>query len=369
MDHRSRKEILLDAKRSIEAIAERVRLNERRPGIRDVAEYMITSNDGRVPAHLRYPYLNPGHPEFPEVMATVRDGAIFRLWTGAKVVYAMDDELLGYLSESSASAIPTEILGNLPHANPYVLLPQPDLADPQTAYYRTHIGIPWGAFVFGRYNDAQQLCSTRDDRREDLGLMFVGFLDTAEGPVLQTIRCTVPLRERLITVEDTVNATVAKFLFNEHLGEDDRRKLEAWLRTYVAQVFNSLVYICTDQPDIEVYRPGINKAGKVKKSGRRQQRRPRSSDINAIVQLGFRMGPALHQARQRWEREQAQRSAGTGVRQPPHQRRPHYQTYWTGPGRQVPKVKWIAPYWVSQDLLGGDDGPRDVVVRPVRRRK
>jgi hypothetical protein len=215
VERRSRKEILLAAKRSIEAIAERARLNERRPGIRELAEHMITSDDRSVPEHLRLPYLRPSHPEFPEVMATVRDGAIFRLWTGAKVVYAMDDELLGYLSESSASAIPTEILGNLPHANPYVLLPQSDLADPQTAYYRTHIGVPWGAFVFGRYNDAQQLCSTRDDRREELGLMFVGFLETAEGPVLQTIRCTVPLRERLITVEDTVNATVAKFLFNE----------------------------------------------------------------------------------------------------------------------------------------------------------
>ena len=187
------------------------------------------------------------------------------------------------------------------------------------AYYRTHIGVPWGAFVFGRYRDAQMLCSTRDGRREDLGLMFVGFLETAEEPVLQTIRCTIPLRERMITVEDAVNATVARFLFNEHLAEDDRSKLEAWLRTHVAQVFNSLVYICTDQPDIEVYRPGVNMAGKVKKSGRRQQRRPRLSDISEVVQLGFRMGPALHQARQRWERSQGERQTGTGVRQVPHQ--------------------------------------------------
>lgn len=368
MERRSRKEILRAARLSIEAIAERVRLNERRPGIREVAQYMITSNDGRVPAHLRLPYLHPSHPEFPEVMATVRDGAIFRLWTGAQVVYAMDDELLGYLSESSASAIPTEILGNLPHANPYVLLPQPDLADPQTAYYRTHIGVPWGAFVFGRYRDAQLLCSTRDERREDLGLMFVGFLETETEPVLQTIRCTIPLRERMITVEDAVNATVARFLFNEHLAEDDRSKLEAWLRTYVAQVFNSLVYICTDQPDIEVYRPGVNMAGKIKKSGRRQQRRPRLNDINEVVRLGFRMGPALHQARQRWERSQGERQTGTGVRQVPHRRRSHYQTYWTGPGRQVPRVKWIAPYWVNQEQLGSDAGPGDVVVRPVRKR-
>lgn len=368
MERRSRKQILRAVQLSIEAMAERIRINERRPGIRELAQYMLTSDDTGMPEHLRYPYLHPDHPEFPDVMATIRDGAIFRLWAQAKVVYAMDDALLGYLSESSASAIPTEVLRAIPHANPYVLLPQPDLAEPETAYYRTHIGVPWGAFVFGRYNDAQQLCSTRDERREDLGLMFVGFLETAAEPVLQTVRCTIPLRQRMISVEDAVNATVARFIFNEHLAEDDRTKLEAWLRRHVAQVFNSLLYVCTDQPDVEVYRPGINRAGKVKKSGRRQQRRPRLSDIGEVVQLGFRMGPALHLARQRWERRQAAQSTGTGTRQVPHQRRSHYQTYWTGPGRQVPRVKWIAPYWVNQEHFGRDAEPREVVVRPVRKR-
>lgn len=370
MARRSRKEILGAAKQSIEAFAERVRLNEQRPGVREAAQYMASANnDGRMPGQLmRYPYFARSHPEFPEIMATVRDCAIFRLWALSKVVYAMDDDLLSYLSESSASAIPTEILRAVPHANPYVLLPRPDPEDSQTVYYRTHIGVPWGAFVFGRYRDAELMCSTRDEQREDLGLMFLGLLESEGETVLQTVRCTIPLRERLITVENVVNATIAGFTFNEHLAEDDRSKFEAWLRTYVAQVFNSLVYICTDQPDIEVYRPGVNKAGKVKKSGRRQQRRPRSSDINEIVQLGFRMGPALHQARQQWEREQAQQSTGAGARQPPHQRRGHYRTFWTGPGRQVPKVRWIAPYWVNQDLLDTAGGPKDVVVRPVRKR-
>jgi hypothetical protein len=365
---RSNKEILNAAKTGIEPIAALARRREQRPGIREGVQHMLTVNDGRIPAHLlQYPYLRPTHPEFPDVLATIRDCAIFRLWTQSKVVYAMDDDLLGYLSESSASSIPTEILRGLPHANPYVLLPRPDLQDPQTAYYRTHIGVPWGAFVFGRYRDAQLMCSTRDERREDLGLMFVGLLETEYGADLQTVRCTVPLREPMITVHHVVNATVAGFEFNEHLAEDDRAKLEVWLHTYVGQVFNSLVYICTDQQDVETYRPGVNKAGKVKKSGRRQQRRPRSSDINEIVQLGFRLGPALNEARRRREREQTQPALGTGARQPPHRRRGHFHTYWTGPGRKVPKVNWVAPYWVSQDLLERSTS-LTVVVRRVKKR-
>jgi len=369
MVHRSNKEILKAARAGIELFAEQVRLNERLVGIRNLAQHMASpENDGRVPEHLRYDYFHPGHPWFAEALAQARDGAIYYLWTQSRVIYAMDDDLLVYLSESSASSIPTEILKGIPHVNPYVLLPAPDLDDPETAYYRTHIGVPWGAFVFGRYRNAELLCSTNDERREDLGLMFLGFVESDGRVGLQTIRCTVPLRERTLTVESVVNETIAGFTFNEHLVADERNRFEAWLRRYVALIFNSLVYVCTDQPDVERYRPGVNKAGRVKKRARRHQARPRMDDVSELVKLGFRMGPALFEARQRWEREQAEPpSPGSGRRQRPHQRRGHYRTYWTGPGRQVPKVNWVAPYWVSQDLLG-EDATKDVVVRPVGRR-
>jgi hypothetical protein len=234
----------------------------------------------------------------------------------------------------------------------------------RTAYYRTHIGLPWGAFVFGRYNDAQQLCSTHDDKREDLGLMFVGFIDTEEGATLQAIRCTIPLRQEQLTVEDAVTQTIANFQFSDDLGENDHTKFEAWLRRYVGQILNSVLYVCTDQPDTEIYRPASTQGGRTKKH--RKQRRSKPGDIDTLVQLGFRLGPALHEARQQWEQRQSQEPTATGRKVRPHQKAGHYRTYWTGKGRQVPKLKWIAPFWVNQDLLG-TDGPQDVVVHPVRK--
>lgn len=367
MARRSNKEILTDAKAGIELFAKWLQQYEQVRGISELAQHMASpENDGSVPRHLRYPYFHPSHPFFPEAMARGRDSAIFRLWGKAKVVYAMDDDLLGYLSESSPSGIPAEVLRNIPHSNPYVLLPAPDLSDPETDYYRTHVGVPWGAFVFGRYRNGELLCSTNDERREDLGLMFLGFIENDEETALQTLRCTIPLRDRMLTVESVVARTIEGFAFNEHLQEEERTKFEAWLRKYVALVFNSLVYVCTDQPDIESYRPALNKAGKAKRSTRRQQQRPRVDDINEVVQLGFRMGPALNEARHR-EREQHLASAGTGTRQRPHQRRGHYRTYWTGRGGQVPRLRWIAPYWVSQDLLE-TTAPQTAVVRRVKKR-
>jgi hypothetical protein len=367
-ERRSNKDILAVAKASIDAVAEQVRRNENLPGVRALAEHFITSTDIQAPPYLLYRATAGGELDIREVRSTVADCAIFRLWSRSKVVYAMDDQLLSYLSEATATPIPTQVFGNLPHRDPYILLPQPDFSDPQTDYFRTHINVPVGAFVFGRYNQAQQLTSTADDKREDLGLMFVGFRDTDRGPDLVTLRCTIPLQGPTFTVEDAVNATIGKFQFNEHLSEDDPRKLEAWLRTYVGQAFNSLLYVCTDQPDIEEYRPGGGRGGRPAKS--RERRRPRLDDVDTVVKLGFRMGPALHAARTRFEHQQGQQPGeGTGGKKRPHQKRGHYRTYWTGPGRGLPVMKWIDPFWVNESLLGTGDEPIDVVVRPVRKRR
>lgn len=132
-ERRTNKEILAVAKASIEAVAAQVRENETRPGIRELAEHMIASDDMQGPPHLLYRATDAGRLDIREVMATVTDCAIFRLWSRSKVVYAMDDLLLGYLSEASSSPIPTQILQQLPHPDPFILLPKPDLGDPLNA--------------------------------------------------------------------------------------------------------------------------------------------------------------------------------------------------------------------------------------------
>lgn len=367
---RSSKDILAVAKRAIEVLADVVRRSENVPGMRELAEHFINSDDRQAPPFHLHRALAACGGDFREVMSSAGDSAVFRLWSRSKVVYAMDDLLLDYLSESSTSRVPTQVFRALPHANPYLLLPKPDLNDPRTAYYRTHIGVPLGAFVFGRYNQAQQLCSTADGKREDLGLMFVGFIDREDGtPEPVTLRCTIPLGGPTFTVEDAVSTTIAKFNFTDDLAEDDPTKLEAWLRTYVAQAFNSLLYVCTEQPDIEVYRPDNSRPGKQAKS--RERRRPRPDDIDQVVKLGFRLGPALHQARRQWEHGQQRPTISSedgGRRVRPHQKKGHYRTYWTGAGRAEPILKWVAPFWVNEEMVGVVDQPKDVVVRPVRLR-
>ncbi|KUL44792.1 hypothetical protein ADL22_12680 [Streptomyces sp. NRRL F-4489] len=361
---RTTKQVLETARLCIEALVGDIALHSSVPGVCEYAACLLEARDDvRVPQHL-LPFL-PQHPEVRRsFMAAARDNAIHRLWSRSKVVYAMDDLMLHYLAQSSVSEIPTSVLQDLPHANPFILLPKPEMNDPEIAYFRTHIGVPLGAMVFGRFDNARRLCSTADERREDLGLMFVGWIDDEEkGRVFQTLRCTVPLRHERLTVDDVVNETVAKFHFSKDLGEDDNSKLESWLRRYVTQVFNSLLYVCTDQPDTEVYQPSVNRTGKTK-SGKKQ-RRPRPGDIDTVVKVGFRLGPALHAAKRQSDTREKREGEGTGHRQRPHQRKGHWRTFWTGPGREIEKLKWVRPYWVSTDLLGDGDTPNDVVIRPV----
>jgi hypothetical protein len=178
----------------------------------------------------------------------------------------------------------------------------------------------------------------------------------------------VPLRQATFSVEDAVDATISKFHFNADLGEDDHSKLEGWLRRYVGQAMSSLLYVCTDQPDVQAEEPDDRRRRKPAKS--RSRRRPRPADIDTVVKLGFRMGPALYETQRRWEADpqrKAAESAGTGARQRPHKKRSHIRTYWTGPGSQVPVAKWIAPFWVNKELLSNHE-PAEVVVRPVRNR-
>lgn len=366
MQPRTNRQILDAAKNIIGAVAAQVHSSEGRyPAVRELANHLLTSDDRRIPDRILDRYQLIGHPDRPEIMASAADDAIYRLWARSKVVYAMHDDLLHYLSQSSPSRIPTSVLRNLPHPNPHVILPQPDLGEPDTDYYRRHIGVPLGAFVFGRYSDAWQLCSTADDKREDLGLMFVAFIEADHGPILQTLRCTIPLGAPTFTVEDAVRATIARFRFSSDLVEDDPVKLEAWLRQYVALAFNSLLYVCTDQPDISVnHRAAARTRTATRKKARR---RPRPDDIDTLVTLGFRLGPALHNAQVRYARQHHQEhgTGTTGQAKRPHQKKGHYRTYWTGPGGKVPIVKWIAPFWVNQHLL---TEPTDVVIRPVKKR-
>lgn len=77
-------------------------------------------------------------------------------------------------------------------------------------------------------------------------------------------------------------------------------------------------------------------------------------------QVGIRIGAAIRKAVQ----ADAANSAAPGhhASPAPHVRRAHYATYWTGPGRKIPVVRWIQPVLVG---LKQADQTISTVIRPV----
>ncbi|MFL4491692.1 hypothetical protein ACJ6WD_10575 [Streptomyces sp. VTCC 41912] len=249
------------------------------------------------------PYLMAGIKQVPnelipllpadqrEMSAMARDAAVHELWRGGRSVLAMDECLLSALSESSAE-LPKAVVRGLRYRNPLIVLTTPDFSDEDTDYYREHVGIPLVAYTFGRWDNAQLMCSMHDDRFEDLGVMFVGYISTPKGLVLQMLRCTVPLDRQSTTVAEAVARTVSGFHFNDDLGERDITRLATWLRKYLTQVLHTVSYAGSNPQDAELYRPPVKRAGKGKKT-----RRPRQEDVTEFVKLGSLLSRELRELR------------------------------------------------------------------------
>ncbi|WP_371648725.1 hypothetical protein [Streptomyces mirabilis] len=288
MEQRTDKKTLELAREMVKAMASHIQGGvSRYPALKELVAY-LTAGIKEVPKGLI-----PVRPnDRREMSAMGRDAAIHELWRGGKTVLSMDEYLLAALSESQAE-LPTAVVRGLKYRNPLIVLDTPDFSDEDTQCYREQIGIPLVAYTFGRWDDGELLCSSNDDRFEDLGVMFVGYISTPEGLVLQTLRCTVPLGAESTTVTDAVVRTVSGFHFNEDLGERDIPRLATWLRRYLTQVLHTVSYAGSNPEDAEVYRPPVKAAGKGKKA-----RRPRQEDVTEFVKLGGQLSRELRSLRE-----------------------------------------------------------------------
>ncbi|WP_063729031.1 hypothetical protein [Streptomyces sp. RTd22] len=277
MEQRTDRKTLELAREMVKAMSSHIQGGvSRYPALRELVPYMLAGIK-EVPGDLI-----PVRPDDRREMAAMgRDAAIHELWRGDKAVLAMDEYLLGVLSESPAE-LPTAAVRGLTYRNPLIVLSTPDFSDEDTQYYREQIGIPFVAYTFGRWDNGELLCSMNDDRFEDLGVMFAGFISTPEGLVLQMLRCTVPLGKESATVADAVARTVSGFHFSDDLAERDITRLATWLRRYLTQVLHTVSYASSNPQDVEVYRPPARPVGKGKKA-----RRPRvNEEVTEFVKLG-----------------------------------------------------------------------------------
>lgn len=320
--------------------------------------------------------------ERPSVMAELdrmaTRTAIHRNWAKGKVIYALHPHLLTYLSSGAVErGLPVSMLSRINRPNPFLLLPPLEMPAKvaKAATGALAEGL-LGCYLFGKTSNGERMCDFADPARDSIGLQFaLGSLDNTpeaesrRAPGMSTgsnvLRATVPLAGSTFNVEDAVQATSARFRFGSGV---DAEALRVWLPWAVRQVLLSMLYLCTDAPDTEVFRRGAAKA-----AGKRGRRAPGGapSGVDEVVEVGFRLGPTLHRARTQFERQRSAADAegsGEGRRQPPHLRGPSpHALYWTGPGGSIPAFRPRREYWVhKEELEGGQEFGGPVTVIPVK---
>lgn len=109
-----------------------------------------------------------------------------------------------------------------------------------------------------------------------------------------------------------------------------------------------LLYLASPDPDIESVVP---------EKYRHSQWRKGAGTLPDTYRVGWHVGAALRRAKEGHGGEYG--TSGKRVR--PHMRKAHWHLYWTGVGRSVPQMRWVAPVVVNADLGAPVDTVRAVV--------
>ena len=157
----------------------------------------------------------------------------------------------------------------------------------------------------------------------------------------------MPLDEP-VTLKEIVDSKVANYGWSaepsrgvrvQNWQDSGQPAREAFMRAQLSITLGSVMYLCSTVLD----------AQPVPKSRIRRSWGPAVRQVPNLINVGWRIGPAL--TAQRAAAREKEASALPGRTLPPHQRRAHFKTVWTGEGRSIPKTVFIAPYWVRKELL------------------
>ncbi|MEU6405363.1 hypothetical protein [Streptomyces sp. NPDC046985] len=290
---------------------------------------------------------------------------IYRMWARrGRVTYDLNEHLASELYRSTSDTLPGSIFSHLPHINPLIVLP-----DPWPVHYQGSEGLVRGFYLYG-YNQVPEQQTYTDEDIEGLGLLFViDLLDEETWEVRgQThIRMNIPTGLEKFTVAQAVDFAAARAEAHWSRARD-KRAAYALFEELLRPALSVLIYLCCDNRDLA--EPPVVKPSKKKR------RRPVAKNRDPFfVEVGWRVGPALHAARRAAGRIQEGDGIPSGVQQAPHQRCGHFRRFRTGRARQGVTTRWVMPYWVRLDLLAEDSDPITTVVPvdeqrhdPLRRR-
>lgn len=268
----------------------------------------------------------------PEQADAIAHLAALSAWRITQGVYRFDPALYSALIDTPMRGdLPCDLLHHIPEWCVYI--ETPDIV----ALGGTRIH---GAFVHLEF--------VPDSARDELRML----LDTEDGLVAIPMHLGPwPLAEAIARALDVsrARAVVHGIALVPGLG--------AVMREAVEPILALVLYLCSEAPDIDGS-PANPEPKRTKKGWRLfPAQAPRVWDV------GARIGAAIRHAYQAREMgQEPEIDPDTGRARPrPHMRRAHWHTYWSGPGRSTPVLRWVPPTCINLDYQ-----PLPTVVRPVR---
>jgi hypothetical protein len=275
-------------------------------------------------------------------------------WRATQGVYRLDQAMFDALRQTPLTGkLPSTLFYRLPEWCVYIQCPTPVALfrplpgnNPAMMLYGWFVHLEWDSK--GHHTELR-LALDLDDAPDDLmGLLpyalHIGDWDLEESIGLST---QYALREidrydvsaRLLDVADREAAKTA-------LGTLSGSGL---LAEVFAPIISVTLYLCSVNADVRGRAEGTPPA---RPQTTRTKLGPRLFPPSRphVWDVGFRIGSVLRAAARTAQDPDAAPVLGASGRAlpGPHVRRFHWHTFWTGPGRKIPKVHWLAPILVAQ---------------------
>lgn len=259
----------------------------------------------------------------------------FAAWSQCPVILRMDPTLIEQIGEVDATArLPLQLLTRLP-------------------FWCCFIDVNGAFEIDGSKLQGFFVSIVSDDRP-------LGADDFKVNLLIQPVEVEQgkPFAGRVLIPVDLAATSVADGV-RQAIGDDALAQVGSAWAERVAHVatwaVHAALYLCSDEPDYGGAVPPQAVFNAAAAASLSKQPAAKKAIVHAV---GFRIGAAIRRARD----EARSAAKGDGATVIPHWRKSHFHLYWTGPGRQIPRVKWLAPIPVNLT----ESSPAPIAIRKVK---
>lgn len=283
------------------------------------------------------------------------------LWNFDKQIYQIDadfaDELLALNDRSDEIAMPVSLLKGLPYKNFYI-----DFSECKSEKLQPFVGV----FVTLSWEDEEDIPTftfiavQMNEKPQDKFDNSVMYHERFTPDVWRKETSCLVTKRGDETILHLKPEGFPEFVKSVIQRADHDVGVVLASRSYFMFVLQVILYLASDKPDVVVTsKPHKRDEGSTHHASR-VAKKPN------IASVGVTYGTSIRSFKKRYVSNSASSmpSNDSTARKRPiaHMRRAHWHLFWTGPGRKVPKVRWVSAF-----QAGGHVESKNAVVHVVKK--